>query len=74
MLRHACAFCKIVGILAIIGTLNWGLVGVANINLIENILCAEPIALRVVYTLIGLSGIALLISFFTRCSKCKKAK
>ena len=27
MLKQACVFCKIVGAIAIIGALNWGLIG-----------------------------------------------
>lgn len=74
MLGHACTFCKIVGILAIIGTLNWGFVGIANVNLVERILGEGSMAARAFYTLVGLSGIALLISFFASCPKCKRSK
>lgn len=71
MLKQACMLCKVVGAVAIIGALNWGLIGVANVNLIDHILGVGSIASRIVYTLIGLSGIALLTSFFMVCPKCK---
>lgn len=71
MLKQACMFCKVVGAFAIVGALNWGLIGIANINLIDQILGAGSIASHIVYALIGLSGIALLASFFMVCPKCK---
>lgn len=73
MLKQACGFCKIVGAVAIIGALDLGLVGVANFNLIDYLLGAGSIAARAVYTLIGLSGLALLSSYFMVCPLCKKS-
>ncbi len=72
MLKQACMFCKIVGAIAIIGALNWGLIGVANFNLVEYLLGPGSIASRVVYSIVGLSGLALLVSFFTVCPICRK--
>ena len=72
MLKQACMLCKIVGAVAIVGALNWGLVGVANFNLIEHFLGAGSVATHIVYSVIGLSGIALLSSFFMVCPMCKK--
>lgn len=72
MLMQACMLCKIVGAVAIVGALNWGLIGVANINLIDHIFGAGSMAERIVYIAIGLSGIALLTSFFMVCPICKK--
>ena len=72
MLKHACLFCKIVGALAIVGALNWGLVGVADYNVVDHLLGAGSVAARVVYGLIGLSGLALLVSFFKDCAACEK--
>jgi uncharacterized membrane protein YuzA (DUF378 family) len=74
MLKQACTLCKVVGIIAIISMLNWGLMGVANVNVIDQLLGAGSMASHVVYTIIGLAGIALLISFFTVCPKCKCRK
>ena len=71
MLKKACLFCQIVGAIAIVGALNWGLIGIAQTNLVENIV--GPGLARIVYILVGLSGLALLASFFTVCPSFKKA-
>ncbi len=60
------------GAFAIIGALNWGLISVADYNLIDHVLGAGSKAARVLYGLIGLSGAALLVSYFTVCPACKK--
>ena len=73
MLKQACPLCKIVGAFAIIGALNWGLVGLAQVNLVEQIFGAGSAATRWIYGLVGLSGIALLVSYFFICPVCKKA-
>jgi hypothetical protein len=72
MFKQACVFCKIVAFVAIIGALNWGLIGVANFNLVDHLLGAGSVAAHVVYILVGLSGVALLASFFMVCPMCKK--
>ena len=41
----------------IIGGINWGLVGVADFNLVNFILGFAPILERIVYILVGLSAI-----------------
>lgn len=71
MFKQACTFCKVVGAVAIIGALNWGLVGVAGFNFVDYFLGAGSMAARTVYAVIGLSGLVLLASFFTTCPKCK---
>lgn len=70
MLKQACPVCKIVGALAIIGALNWGLIGLAQVNLVEGIFGSG--AARWIYGLVGLSGVALLASYFYTCPACKK--
>ena len=72
MLKQACTLCKIVGAIAIIGALNWGLVGVLQLNLVEQIFGAGTTLTRVIYGLVGLSGLALLASYFVVCPACKK--
>ena len=71
MLKQACPICKVVGALAIIGALNWGLVGVFHVNLVEQLFGTSAVA-TVIYALVGLSGIALLVSYFYICPACKK--
>lgn len=72
MLKHACTFCKIVGAVAIIGALNWGLVGLANFNLVDAIFGAGSVLSRLIYIVVGLSGLALLASYFMDCPACRK--
>lgn len=71
MLKQACALCKVVGAIAIIGALNWGLVGLLQVNLVEQIVGSA--AARWIYGLVGLSGIALLVSYFYICPVCRRA-
>ena len=73
MLKQACIVCKIVGVLAIAGALNWGLVGLLNINLVDRVFGEMSTISRVIYGLVGLSGLALLASFFMVCPACKKS-
>ncbi len=72
MLKQACFFCKIVGTLAIVGALNWGSIAIFQVNFIDRIFGEMSMVSRILYGLVGLSGIALLISFFTTCPACKK--
>ena len=72
MLKQACVFCKIVGAVAIIGALNWGAIGLANTNLVEQIFGAGTGITKILYILVGLSGVMLLASYFIVCPLCKK--
>ena len=44
-------------VLVIVGALNWGLVGLFGYNLVESLLGAWPLVVRVVYALVGLSAL-----------------
>lgn len=46
-------------VLVVIGAINWGLVGVARLNLVETILGSGTIT-QVVYILVGLGGLYML--------------
>jgi uncharacterized protein len=48
-------------VLVVVGALNWGLVGLAQFDLVAALFggAASPIA-RVVYSLVGVAGVALL--------------
>ncbi len=72
MLKEGCCVCKVAGILAAVGALNWGLVAVADFNLVDQILGVGSILGKIVYILVGLSGIALLAGSLNLCPKCKK--
>lgn len=48
---------KIALILTIIGGINWGLVGIANFNLVNFLLGFAPVLERIIYIVVGLSAI-----------------
>ena len=73
MNKSGCIVCKIIGALVIIGALNWGLVGVLQFNLVEQIFGSGSALARVIYALVGLAGIIKLVSCFKECPcSCKK--
>ena len=72
MLQQACVLCKVVGALAIIGALNWGSIALTGNNFVEQIFGAGTTITKILYILVGLSGLALLASYFVICPKCKK--
>jgi uncharacterized protein len=47
--------------LVVIGALNWGLVGLLGLNFVEMLLGSWPMLERVVYILVGLSGLMMLM-------------
>ena len=51
--------CLISQILAIIGSLNWGLIGLFNFNLVTALL-GDNITAKSVYVLVGLAGLRLI--------------
>lgn len=44
-------------VLSIIGCINWGLVGLFNFNLVENLLGDGSLLTRIVYVLVMASGL-----------------
>ena len=66
-----CVGCKIVYLLAGIGALNWGLVGIFNVNPVGALLGEMTIAARIVYGLVGIAGLVLLVSL-VKCCPCSK--
>ena len=48
---------KIALVLVIIGAINWGLVGIFNFNLVDTIFGTMSIISRIVYILVGISGL-----------------
>ena len=48
---------KIALVLIVIGALNWGLIGIFNFNLVEAIFGDMTVLARIVYGLVGVSGI-----------------
>ena len=52
--------------IAIVGALNWGLIGLFNFNLVAFLFGSMTLLSRIVYGLVGLSGIYL-IKFYMNC-------
>ena len=48
---------KIALVLIIIGAINWGLVGFFNFNLVDAIFGSMSVIARIIYTLVGISGL-----------------
>ncbi len=48
---------KIALALVIIGAINWGLIGLFNFNLVDTIFGAMSILSRIIYILVGISGL-----------------
>ena len=44
-------------ILVIVGALNWGLIGIFNFNLVETLFGGFSVISRIVYILVGISGL-----------------
>ena len=49
-------------VLLVVGGLNWGLVGLANFNLVTTIFGEGSALARIVYSLVGVSAVYLLVS------------
>lgn len=73
MLKQSCLLCKVVGVIALVGCLNWGLIAAVNVNAVERVFGAGSTITRVIYGLVGLSGLMLLLSYFIVCPACKKS-
>ena len=48
----------------IIGAINWGLIGLFNVDLVAMIFGTMSIAARVIYTLVGIAGLVNIMLFF----------
>ncbi len=48
---------KICLCVTIIGAINWGLIGLLDFNLVEAIFGADSIIPRIIYSLVGLTGL-----------------
>ena len=44
-------------VLIVIGAINWGLVGIFNFNLVEAIFGGLSVLTRIIYNLVGISGL-----------------
>lgn len=48
---------KICLVITIIGAINWGFIGLLEINLVEAIFGVETVISRIIYSLVGLTGL-----------------
>ncbi len=60
-------------LLAMVGGLNWGLMGLFNINLVNMLVGSMPTIERLVYILVGLSAVYVLATHKNDCKICSKA-
>lgn len=67
-----CMICKIAGVLIIIGALNWGMIGILQMDVVAKIFGDMTTVSRIVYGLVGLAGLMKLVSCFKDCPACKK--
>jgi len=67
MQKKSCLICKTIALLVIIGALNWGAIGILNVNVVTQLIGNFPTAERVLYILIGVAGVLKLISCFKCC-------
>ena len=64
---HAIAF-----VLVVVGAINWGLIGInADWNVVNMLLGKWAMVERIVYILVGLSGLALVFSHRKDCKACE---
>ena len=57
-----------------IGALNWGLYGLFNFNLVMAIFGSWPMVEKLIYVLIGISGVYLFIKHKEYCKMCLEKK
>jgi uncharacterized membrane protein YuzA (DUF378 family) len=68
-----CPICYLVQILAGIGALNWGLVAIMNLDLVAKVLGVGTMPAKIVYILVGVSGLITLVTLIKSCPcGCKK--
>mgnify|MGYP001589364117 CR=1 len=65
---------KVTFLLVLIGALNWGLVGLFDLNLVDKLLGAWPLVLKVVYVLVGLSAVYEVVTHKSLCKMCGEKK
>ena len=53
-------------VLIIIGAINWGLIGIFNFNLVDAIFGVMSVISRIIYILVGISGLWAIKLLFDR--------
>lgn len=57
-------------LLTVVGALNWGLVGLLNLNLVAVLLGSWPTLEKLVYILVGVSAVYLIAAHKKDCKTC----
>ena len=61
-------------ILVIVGGINWGLVGLFDLNIVHAILGSVSVLEKIVYILVGLSALVLIFTHAKDCKTCDMKK
>lgn len=69
-----CHPCCWAGILVVFGAVNWGFYGVFHTNVVANLFGDDTIGAKIVYGLIGISGVVKTIGYFFKCPACPENK
>ena len=59
-------------LLVVVGAINWGLVGLFNLNLVMALLGSAPVLEKLVYILVGASAVYVLLTHKGDCKICSK--
>lgn len=59
-------------LLVVVGAVNWGLVGLMQVNLVNMLLGSMPMVENVVYMLVGAAGVYMLVTHKGDCKICSK--
>lgn len=59
-------------LLVLVGALNWGLVGLFNVNLVTMLLGSVAGAEKIVYILVGVSAVYIAVTHKGDCKVCSK--
>lgn len=61
---------KVAYILMIIGAINWGLVGLMDLDLVATIFGSIPMLAKIIYIVVGLAGLYSLFCMITKKGNC----
>lgn len=56
---------KVCLVITIVGALNWGFIGLLDMNIVEAIFGAGSVIARIIYSLVGLTGLINIGILFT---------
>lgn len=63
----------VVGVIAAIGAINWGLVALFNFDLVMYIFGGMPVVAKAIYVIVGISGVLLLFTCKCMHKNCNKS-